>query len=195
MQNTLLITPSPIKKMLTESTSLNISNVTSKKFENKLKEIEKQVFELNSFNLTKYEETDLKPRQLDVTTIENKKISETDTKSSSNKYLCFPKEFKQMCIEKCKTESIKEVSKLYDIPIKNLRRWILVGVDNRKNCGRKTEDPEMESELVEWCKTTKTTNTTKIRYKALELSKNSSFKASNGWFDKFKKKHSYLFCK
>ena len=39
---------------------------------------------------------------------------------------------------------MNEIAKTHSIPVKNIKRWIKVGVSRKKGGGRKTQDPEME---------------------------------------------------
>lgn len=47
-------------------------------------------------------------------------------------------------------KSLKEASEMLGISEKNIRRWLVWGVDRKKGGGRKTVDPEMEKKLVAW---------------------------------------------
>lgn len=82
-----------------------------------------------------------------------------------------------------------------NIPKKNLRRWMELGIERRKGGGRKRMDEEMEQKLHSWCleeclSQGRPVSRSEIRKKALELSKYpEKFKASKGWTDKFVKKY------
>lgn len=64
-----------------------------------------------------------------------------------------------------------------------------------KGCGRKTKNPRMEEQLVQWYNEIikKNLNVTAkmIRDKAVEISNDKDFLASKGWLEKFKKKMEY----
>ena len=60
--------------------------------------------------------------------------------------------------------------------------------------GRKVRDPTMVKKLLEWFKDTRENGGIKInvrqfKNKALELSSYDDFRASKGWFEKFKKRY------
>jgi hypothetical protein len=95
-----------------------------------------------------------------------------------------------MCIELLQTKSLREVSQEYNVPIKSLKRWKIIGHERKKGGGRKQKDPEMEKRLLDWClKQNHKLKSKEVRCKALEFSSVSGFKASKGWFEKFKRKH------
>ena len=83
--------------------------------------------------------------------------------------------------------------KMCKVPRKSLRRWSHVGCLRKKGCGRKTKNPKMEEQLVQWYNEVKKRNvnvTAKmIREKAVEISNDKDFLASKGWLEKFKKKN------
>ena len=64
--------------------------------------------------------------------------------------------------------------------------------------GRKVRDPIMVKKLLEWFKDTRENEGLKInvrqfKNKALELSSYDDFRASKGWFEKFKKRYKINF--
>lgn len=83
-----------------------------------------------------------------------------------------------------------EASWICKIPIKNLKRWVNNGYYWKKG-GRKTQDPLMETKLVNWIDeyvklNHKLPEQKVIKNMALEYSNYSqSFKASKGWYEKF----------
>ena len=83
--------------------------------------------------------------------------------------------------------------KMCKVPRKSLRRWCHVGCLRKKGCGRKTKNPRMEEQLVQWYNEIikKNLNVTAkmIRDKAVEISNDKDFLASKGWLEKFKKKN------
>ena len=103
---------------------------------------------------------------------------------------------KKKCIEASKIYEIKEVSKMFSVPIKSLKRWIEVGPERKKGGGRKIKEPEMEKKLIEWYNEKKIQNvpiTSKmIKEKALLFTNRKDFIASKGWFEKFKKKYNLV---
>lgn len=72
--------------------------------------------------------------------------------SSFNKYKPIRGQYKKFSVEE-KKEAIEEVNlgkEVHDvarernIPLKNLKRWIVVGAKRKEGGGRKTMDPQME---------------------------------------------------
>lgn len=89
-----------------------------------------------------------------------------------------------------KLGDVNKASYVYDIPVKNLRRWVRLGTEKKKG-GRKTRDPVMETKLKTWILRFKEDYgmmplKADIKNKALELTEfKDIFKASKGWFEKF----------
>ena len=106
---------------------------------------------------------------------------------------------KKRYVDEARRDGIKIVAKKYSIPLKSLRRWMLVGPERKKGNlfnpggGRKIKDPEMEDKLYKWYLDEVNKNhyiTAKdVKRKALSLTKNSDFIASKGWLEKFRKKY------
>ena len=110
-------------------------------------------------------------------------------------YFMFTSEAKEFCLNLIKIKNLPfdVVMKMCKVPRKSLRRWLFVGSQRKKGCGRKTKNPEMEEKLVEWYNEIVKKNgvyiTAKmIRDKAVKISKDKDFLASKGWLEKFKKK-------
>lgn len=91
--------------------------------------------------------------------------------------------------------NFSEVSKMLSVPIKNLRRWAVMGTQRRIGGGRKLMDAQMEANLYQWILNEmkvkqRKVSRSEIRKKALELSQyQDRFKASKGWTDKFVRKN------
>lgn len=89
---------------------------------------------------------------------------------------------------------IVQASKIMDVPLKNLRRWVENG-PKRKKGGRKTHDPEMETKLYDWIKEYKSVYDElplrrQIKSTAMKYSNfPHKFKASKGWYEKFMLRH------
>ena len=109
-------------------------------------------------------------------------------------YFMFTSEAKQFCLDLINKKNFPfdVVMKMCKVPRKSLRRWLYVGCQRKKGCGRKTKNPEMEMRLVQWyndiikkeiCVTSKM-----IREKAVEICDDKDFLASKGWLEKFKRK-------
>lgn len=121
-------------------------------------------------------------------------ISLFEGDSKKKKYKILTAEEKKKLVELAKEFNAKEISKKYGVPLKSLKRWLLLGHERKKGAGRKEKDPEMEELLYEWYKDFHIKNknqvTSKIiKQKALELTKYNDFLASKDWFNKFKKKY------
>lgn len=93
-----------------------------------------------------------------------------------------------------KLDDINQASKIMDVPIKNLKRWVVNG-PQRKKGGRKTHDPQMEVKLFDWIKQFKEIYNElpprkKIKEMAIKFSRfPRRFKASKGWYEKFMIRH------
>ena len=63
----------------------------------------------------------------------------------------FTSEAKEFCLNLIKIKNLPfdVVMKMCKVPRKSLRRWLFVGSQRKKGCGRKTKNPEMEEKLVE----------------------------------------------
>ena len=97
---------------------------------------------------------------------------------------------KSKAIEMAHKIGVKAAASVCKVPIKSLKRWLIVGCVRRKGGGRKTKDPRMEKELYSWYCNMRLKNeiiTAKmIKQKAIDLSNCPDFIASKGWLDKFK---------
>ena len=137
-------------------------------------------------------------------TIKTKKISSSkmnqilqvnDDDKYRKHYFMFTSEAKEFCLNLMKINHLPfdVVMKMCKVPRKSLRRWLYVGSQRKKGCGRKTKNPEMEEKLVEWCNEISKKKgiyiTSKmVREKAMKISEDKDFLASKGWLEKFKKK-------
>lgn len=89
---------------------------------------------------------------------------------------------------------IDAAHKKYKICKSRIRRYIHNGADRKKGGGRKTLDPSMETNLLNWIETsTRETSAFPsrciIKDKAKDLSRVDNFLASKGWCDKFFKRN------
>ena len=136
--------------------------------------------------------------------IRNRKISSSkmneilqvsDDDKYRKHYFMFSSEAKQFCLDLInkKKYPLDITMKMCKVPRKSLRRWSHVGCLRKKGCGRKTKNPKMEEELVQWYNEMikKNINITAkmIRDKAVQISNDKDFLASKGWLEKFKKKN------
>lgn len=60
------------------------------------------------------------------------------------------KEEKEVAIELAMSKGVKAASKMINVPLKSLKRWLIVGSERKKGGGRKTKDPQMEKLLYNW---------------------------------------------
>jgi transposase-like protein len=121
-------------------------------------------------------------------------LSKFEGDFKKKKYKILTAEEKRKLVELAKESNAKEISKKFGVPLKSLKRWLLLGHERKKGGGRKEKDPEMEALLYEWYTDFHLKNknhvTSKIlKQKALELTKYDDFVASKDWFNKFKKKY------
>ena len=136
--------------------------------------------------------------------IRNRKISSSkmneilqvsDDDKYRKHYFMFSSEAKQFCLDLINKRKypLDITMKMCKVPRKSLRRWSHVGCLRKKGCGRKTKNPKMEEELVQWYNemTKRNINITAkmIRDKAVQISNDKDFLASKGWLEKFKKKN------
>ena len=96
------------------------------------------------------------------------------------KYNMISSETKRKYVEMAKETDAKEVSRNFGIPIKSLKRWLLLGHERKKGGGRKLKDPEMEKKVYDWYKehhdrNEKIVTAKLIKTKALELTKCKDF--------------------
>jgi hypothetical protein len=117
------------------------------------------------------------------------------SRGKRRKYLMFTKEEKKFCLNliSCYGYDEKSAAEYCDVPLKSLKRWLLVGAERQKGCGRKSQDPEMEIKLIKWynekIEKGKFPTSAMIKRKALMLTRSKRFLASKGWMEKFKRKY------
>ena len=136
--------------------------------------------------------------------IRNRKISSSkmneilqvsDDDKYRKHYFMFSSEAKQFCLDLIskKKYPLDITMKMCKVPRKSLRRWSHVGCLRKKGCGRKTKNPKMEEQLVQWyneaIKRNVNITAKMIRDKAVQISNDKDFLASKGWLEKFKKKN------
>jgi hypothetical protein len=122
-------------------------------------------------------------------------IHETHSKSKS--YHMFTSDEKLFTLELLRHFEIDEVCKLTFVPKKSVIRWRNVGHLRAKGCGRKPQIPwEVNKKLIEYYEDSIVLNNTRPRYQrmkelALKLCKHilPMFKASKGWWEKWRIKH------
>lgn len=117
--------------------------------------------------------------------------------SKRGKYRMYSAEEKREYLNLLKEINIKKVANDYNVPLKNLKRWIKVGFQRKKGCGRKVRDPNLEKYLIDWYnykrKMKKCVTVSLFLTKAKKFNKLTDFKASKGWLNKVKLKHNLYF--
>ena len=119
------------------------------------------------------------------------------TDKNKGKYHILTKEEKNKIFKELQFLSNVEISRKYNISLRNVTRWRKEGVERKKGSGRKYKDPTLEEKMLCWYYQNDPSKiTTKIfREKAKELSSDFSFKASTGWLVRLQKKYNLSFAK
>ena len=119
------------------------------------------------------------------------------TDKNKGKYHILTKEEKNQIFKELQFLSNVEISRKYNISLRNVTRWRKEGVERKKGSGRKYKDPTLEEKMLCWYYQNDPSKiTTKIfREKAKELSSDFSFKASTGWLVRLQKKYNLSFAK
>ena len=119
------------------------------------------------------------------------------TDKNKGKYHILTKEEKNKIFKELQFLSNVEISRKYNISLRNVTRWRKEGVERKKGSGRKFKDPTLEEKMICWYYQNDPSKiTTKIfREKAKELSSDYSFKASTGWLVRVQKKYNLSFAK
>lgn len=126
-------------------------------------------------------------------------LSNSNKRKFKGKYQMFTAEFKKHVVQYSNINGIKQACDKFDVPLKSLKRWILVGYERKKGGGRKSIDPIMEFKLLEWYANQKKNDpnfeikSNALREKAIEFKSNKDFLASKGWFQKFIRKNKISF--
>ena len=124
-----------------------------------------------------------------------KKVLKKKIIRSRHHYIIYSTEAKKFCIDLIKISKWNSeiISLICEVPSKNIKRWIKLGVIRKKGGGRKTKFPNLEKDLVYWFYDSIDKNfypiANDIRNKALEICNDKDFLASKGWLDKFIKKY------
>ncbi len=124
-----------------------------------------------------------------------KKVLKKKIIRSRHHYIIYSTEAKKFCIDLIKMSKWNSeiISLICEVPSKNIKRWIKLGVIRKKGGGRKTKFPNLEKDLVYWFYESIDKNfypiASDIRNKALEICNDKDFLASKGWLDKFIKKY------
>ena len=111
----------------------------------------------------------------------------------------FPRKFKEMVVNYAKKYDLNEASKKFRITKKNIERWQMKGFERKKGAGRKTTNPMMEKEMLNWVENyiSREKKLPKRKFIIQEARRfvSDNFKASKGWCDKFLKRNKVLFAK
>jgi len=137
--------------------------------------------------------------KIDEETFDNLSVSNSASNSTSKRgpYRMFTFEQRSEVIEMANTLGISAASKSFAISKKRIMRWLRNGPERKKGAGRKTLDPAMENNLVEWIKDSIKNKghfptRQQIKAKAKNLCTVESFRASKGWCDKFFKRNTEI---
>ena len=107
-------------------------------------------------------------------------------------YTIFDKEIKDDILSLLDYADVNVLSDIFKVSRKSNVRWSKKGTLRKKGCGRKVKDPQMEEILFKYyfdnLKKGKVLKYKDIKEKALKISNSSNFKASKGWYEKFRKK-------
>ena len=130
---------------------------------------------------------------------------EIDSPAAKKQRKFFPMGFKLMVIEENRNSTSRQVGRKYQICESIVRLWrknedkIRAAVESDTNLkrlkgsGRKIQNLEMEEKLFEWIVSMKAKDLrvthSALQLKALEFSRDPSFKASNGWCQNFIKRY------
>ena len=131
------------------------------------------------------------------------KLSKVDNSIKENlfskKSTCYnivPIAMKKLISKAASYFSKKDLFRMFNISTKSIRRWEKDGVSKKKGAGRKKMDPLMEKKLLDWYHKEKDKGvemtSRMIKEKAKLLSRNKKFKASKGWFSKFRKNYNIV---
>ena len=125
-----------------------------------------------------------------------KKINLRYTKRAK-KYKILTEEIKKKLLVDAKHMRTIDVAKKYGISTRNINRWKKLGIKRKRGSGRKFKDPDLENKILIWYNFQDKKNITAktFKKKALELSNNSSFRASSGWLTLMKRKYHIKFKK
>ncbi len=84
---------------------------------------------------------------------------------------------------------ITEISRMLDIPCKNIKRWSTEGVSRKRGGGRRRSSPLMEAEVRNWIRREfapgEVVEVERVQEYALAVNREEGFKASKGWVLKF----------
>ncbi|CAI2359315.1 unnamed protein product [Moneuplotes crassus] len=126
----------------------------------------------------------------------NSKAQSSFLRKRRLKYRMFSPQVKREAIQSAIEKGVKEASKIHNVPIKSLKRWMVFGSQRQKGGGRKTKDPEMERKLYNWYLEQQENNivvTAKsIKDMALKFTRCDDFLASKGWLEKFKNNYNLV---
>src|SRR3990167_5659386 len=97
-------------------------------------------------------------------------------------------------LEYAQRHGVEATSQIYGIDRSRIRRYLTNGVLPRMNAGRKTADPQMEVDLVQWIQSYFAANSVypskaEIKLRAIEFATNPNFRGSKGWCEKFLKRN------
>lgn len=105
------------------------------------------------------------------------------------RYKILSEEEKKNIVQESQKSTIVDVAKKYGVSVNNICRW-RKRCNRRSGAGRKVTDTEMEGQLLDWIESQSGVICRReVQEKAKELAKQSDFKASKGWFERFYKRN------
>ena len=105
----------------------------------------------------------------------------------------FPEDYKAFIVQQVAVLGMRATCKTYGLLRKSVDRWCKNGPMRRKGAGRKTADPNLETQMIRWVEDYITCERRMPKRKYIMVKGHSfatdRFKASKGWCDKFLRRH------
>lgn len=77
-------------------------------------------------------------------------VSENSIFKVKKHYTILDAPTKRKIVNEAKTKTIKELSEKYGVSVRSITRWKNEGVNDKKNSGRRPQNPKLERDLVNW---------------------------------------------
>ena len=196
-----------IKKKANNINNNRFTLTKKMKYKNELKSIIKSET-INYFNdvcssnsnkakLNKNIEIKIKNNLVKYKRIKKQKKKNLKFTKRAKKYKILTEEIKKKLLADARHMRTIDVAKKYGISSRNINRWKKLGIKRKKGSGRKFKDPDLENKILIWYnfQDKKKITAKAFKNKALELSNNSSFRASSGWLTLMKRKYRIKFKK
>lgn len=94
-------------------------------------------------------------------------------------------------VEESYRTSLALAAKKHQVSVNNICRW-RKRCERKSGAGRKVHDPSMEDRLVSWIRQYPNLTRQAIRVQAKLLSRDPTFKASKGWYERFISRHKFI---